>query len=114
MDNVHFENIRIHQEGQGRLIQVEPLFNQYNRKQTPGLIRNGSFKNITVWGIPKSSDNPGLIRIHGADAQHDVRNVTFENVVRFDQVTAEQSPSVQISGSCQGVVFTGSQSKTRN
>jgi hypothetical protein len=107
MENVRFENIRIHQEGQGRLIQVEPLFTQWNRTKTPGRIRDCSFKNITVYGTPKSPDELGTIRVHGPDNSHDVRNVKFENVVRFGQLTAERSSGVDVSGSCDGVVFAG-------
>jgi hypothetical protein len=107
MENVRFEDIRIHQGGQGRSIQVEPLFTQWNRTKTPGRIRDCSFKNITVYGTPKSPDEPGTIRVHGPDNSHDVRNVRFENVVRFGQLAAEGSSGVDVSGSCDGVVFAG-------
>ena len=46
------------------------------RKKVPGYIRDVPFRNVEVAG------RPGAYRVQlaGADAQHDVRNVTFDNV----------------------------------
>ncbi len=76
LEDVTIENIRIHGEGQRELIRLRPVVNQYMRKKVPGFIRAVRFKNVTLEGEPGEY----LIQIRGADAEHDVRDVTFEKV----------------------------------
>ncbi len=75
LENITIEDIRIHGEGQSQFIRLRPVVNQYMRKKVPGFIRNVRFTNVTVEG--QSGDY--LVQIEGADAEHDVRDVTFEN-----------------------------------
>jgi hypothetical protein len=76
LEDVTIEDIRIHGEGQGQFIRLRPVVNQYMRKKTPGFIRNVRFRNVTVEGKPGDY----LVQIEGADAEHNVRDVTFETV----------------------------------
>ena len=76
LEDVTVENVRIHGEGQREFIRLKPVVNQYMRKKVPGFIRNVRFKNVTSTGQPGDY----LVQLEGADAEHDVRGVTFENV----------------------------------
>jgi beta-glucanase (GH16 family) len=76
LENVTVENVRVHGEGQNELVRLKPVVNQYMRNKVPGYIRNVSFRNVTVFGKPGGY----RVQMSGADDQHDVRGVTFENV----------------------------------
>jgi hypothetical protein len=45
-------------------------------KKVPGFMRDVRFKNIAVTGSPGAYG----VKLAGADLEHDVREVTFENV----------------------------------
>jgi hypothetical protein len=77
LEDITAEDIRIHGEGQREFIRLRPVVNQYMRKKVPGYIRAVRFSNVTLEG--QSGDY--LVQIEGADAEHNVRDVTFENVV---------------------------------
>jgi polygalacturonase len=51
MEDVHFKNIRINGEGQPRFIEVYPKPTQWATKMTPGMVRNITFKDISISGI---------------------------------------------------------------
>lgn len=76
LENVSIQDIRLHGEGQRELIRLRPVVNQYMRKKVPGFIRNVRFQNITLKGLPGDY----LVQVEGADPEHDVRQVIFENV----------------------------------
>jgi hypothetical protein len=71
------------------------------RKKVPGFIRNVRFRNVTVEG--QSGDY--LVQIQGADDEHDVRDVTFENVSIVGSKLTEGSGRVRIGKHTQNVRF---------
>ncbi len=101
LENVRIQNIRIHGEGQHSLIRLKPVVNQYMRTQVPGFISHVQFENVRVTGQPGDY----LVELEGADAEHDVRDVTFTNVQILDSPLTEQSPPVRIGDHVQGVKF---------
>lgn len=101
LENVTIENVRIHGEGQKEFIRLRPVVNQYMRKKVPGFIQGVQFHNVTLEGIPGEY----LVQIQGADAEHDVRNVTFENVSIMDSELTERSKEARIGEHTQDVHF---------
>jgi len=101
LDEVTIEDVRLHGEGQREFIRLKPVVNQYMRKKVPGFIRNIRFKNVTVDGAPGAY----LVQIEGADPDHDVREVSFENVVVNGQVLAEGQDRLRIGRHVQKVSF---------
>ncbi len=76
LEDVNVENVRLHAEGQGELIRLNPVVNQYMRNKVPGYIRDIRFRNLTLSGKPGAYK----VQVLGADDKHNVRGVTFENV----------------------------------
>ncbi len=101
LENVTVENIRMHGEGQRELIRLRPVVNQYMRKKVPGFIRNVRFRNMTVDGQPGDY----FVQIQGADAEHSVGDVTFENVSIMGTRLTEKSRQVRIGEHAQDVHF---------
>jgi len=101
LEDVRVENVRIHGEGQGELVRLKPVVNQYMRKKVPGFIRGVSFKNVEVYGKP----GPYRVQLAGADAEHDVREVRFENVSILGRKLTRDGPPVSISRYVEGVRF---------
>ena len=58
------------------LIRLKPVVNQYMRKKVPGFIRDVRFRNVVLTGRPGDY----RVQVEGADAEHDVRDVTFDVV----------------------------------
>jgi len=92
LEDITAEDIRIHGEGQRELIRLRPVVNQYMRKKVPGFIQGVHFRNVTLEGKPGEY----LVQIQGADTEHSVRDVTFENVSILGEKLAENSSRVQI------------------
>jgi len=92
LENVTVEDVRMYGEGQREFIRLRPVVNQYMRKKVPGFIRNIHFKNVTIEG--RSGEY--LVQVMGADAEHDVRDVTFENVSINGQKLTRESERVQV------------------
>ncbi|MBN1806823.1 MAG: hypothetical protein JW837_16365 [Sedimentisphaerales bacterium] len=92
LEDITIEDIRIHGEGQREFIRLRPVVNQYMRKKAPGFIRNIHFRNITLEGQPGDY----LVQIQGADAEHDVQDVTFENVTIAGEKLQKNSKRVRI------------------
>ena len=92
LEDICVEDVRVYGEGQGELIRLKPAVNQYMRKKVAGFIRNVHFKNLQVHG------KPGLyqVQLAGADAEHDVRKVTFENVFILGVPLVRDSPQVSV------------------
>jgi len=101
LEDITIEDIRIHGEGQSQFIRLRPVVNQYMRKKVPGFIRNVRFRNVTVEG--QSGDY--LVQIEGADDEHDVRNVTFENVSIVGSKLTEGSRQLRIGKHTENVRF---------
>ncbi len=101
LENVRIENVRLHGEGQNELIRLQPVVNQYMRKKVPGFIRNVSFKNVELTG------QPGAYRVQlaGADAEHNVRDVLFENVSILGTQLTPSSPQVSVGQNVEDVRF---------
>jgi hypothetical protein len=90
LEDVTVENIRIHGEGQREFIRLRPVVNQYMRNKVPGFIIKIRFSNITVDG----QSGQYLVQIEGADSEHDVRDVTFENVsITGSKLTKTSGPA---------------------
>jgi hypothetical protein len=102
LEDVTVQNVRVHGEGQGELLRLKPVVNQYMRKKVPGFIRNVRFENVAVTG------RPGRYRVQlsGADAEHDVRGVTFQGLSILGSVLTRSSPQVTIGEHVEGVQFT--------
>ncbi len=101
LEDVTVENVRMQGEGQGELIRLKPVVNQYMRKKVPGAIRDVRFRNVVVSGKP----GPYRVQIAGADAEHDVRGVTFENVEILGAKLTADSERVQVGQYTSGIRF---------
>jgi hypothetical protein len=103
LEDIRVENVRLHGEGQRELIRLKPVVNQYMRKKAPGYVRDVRFKNVSVEG----ADGQYLVQVEGADAEHNVRDVTFENVTINGVPLAEGQDRVRIGGFAEGVHLAG-------
>jgi len=101
LENITVEDIRMHGEGQREFIRLRPVVNQYMRNKVPGFISNIRFKNITLDGRPGEY----LVQIQGADAEHNVRDVTFDNVSIAGAKLTEKSKPLRIGSHTQNVTF---------
>lgn len=101
LQNVTAEDIRIHGEGQRELIRLRPVVNQYMRKKVPGFIQGLRFRNVTLNGKPGEY----LVQIEGADAEHNVRDVAFENVSILGEKLVEGSSRVKIGEHTKDIRF---------
>jgi polygalacturonase len=79
VSDVLYENIRV-EHYYNKLIDLKVIKSMWGKDSERGQIRNITFKNVT---IDQTIFNPGysMSLIGGYDAQHTVKNVTFENVV---------------------------------
>jgi hypothetical protein len=101
LEDVLVEDVRLHGEGQRELIRLKPVVNQYMRNKVPGHIRNVRFRNVTVDGAPGEY----LVQIQGADPEHGVRDVVFENVTITGEPLKRESSHVRIGSHVEGVRF---------
>lgn len=101
LENVTAENIRVHGEGQHELIRLKPVVNQYMRNKVPGHVADIRFRNVSVTGKP----GPYRVQVVGADEQHGVRNVTFDNVEILGQKLEAGSERLQTGKNVEGVRF---------
>lgn len=92
LEDIRIEDVRIHGEGQRELIRLRPVVNQYMRKKVPGFVRGVRFKDVEVYG----KEGPYRVQLAGADAEHDVRQVTFENVSIAGTPLTRESKSVSV------------------
>ena len=99
LQEVSIENIRIHGEGQDSLARLKPVVNQYMRTQVPGYVADIHFRNVVLEGKP----GPYRIQVSGADEQHDVRDVSFENVSIAGVKLADGSKRLEIGPHVAGV-----------
>ena len=103
LEDIRVEDVRIHGEGQAELIRLKPVINQYMQKKVPGFIRNVRFKNLAVTGQPGAYG----VKLAGADPEHDVRDVTFENVSILGTNLTRNAPQVSIGPQVDEVRFAG-------
>lgn len=101
LEKVRVENVRIHGEGQREIVRLKPVVNQYMHRKVPGHVRDVTFRNVTVDGLP------GAYRFHlaGADESHAVRDVRFENVSILGTDLAPGSPRLSVGTNVSGVSF---------
>jgi len=102
LENITVENIRIHGEGQREFIRLRPVVNQYMRNKVPGFIRNIHFRNVTIQGKPGEY----LVQVIGADAEHDVRDVIFEDVSILGSKLTGDSEEARVGENTENIKFT--------
>jgi len=103
LEDVTVEDVRLHGEGQREFIRLRPVVNQYMRKKVPGFVRNVRFRNVTVEGAPGEY----LVQLEGADAEHNVRGVTFDHVTINGQPLAADQGRLRIGEHVEEVQFVG-------
>jgi hypothetical protein len=101
LEEVAIEDVRVHGEGQREFIRLRPVVNQYMHKKVPGFIREVRFRNVTLEGRPGDY----LVQIEGADAEHNVSDVTFENVSILGEVLTEGSNRLKIGEHTKDIRF---------
>lgn len=101
LEKVVVKNVRLHGEGQRELIRLKPVVNQYMRNKVPGHIRDIRFSNLVVEGEPGGY----AVQVSGADEQHQVRDVVFENVWINREQLVENSKFTQEGANASGVQF---------
>ncbi len=101
LEEVTAEDIRINGEGQREFIRLRPVVNQYMRKKVPGFIKGIRFKNVTLEGRPGEY----LVQIQGADPEHDVQDVTFENVSILGEKLTRESNRVKVGENAKDLRF---------
>jgi hypothetical protein len=93
--------VKLHGEGQGEIARLKPVVNQYMQNKVPGHVRGVHFKDVEVYGQPGAY----LMQLEGADAQHQVQDVTFENVTVLGAKLKPDSPNMQVGQQVEGVRF---------
>ena len=78
VENVLFENIRVEDCEEARLIDVRVLYNAKYNRAPGGPVRGLTFRNIVYQG---EGGKMYPMRIKGYDSHSDIRGVTLENVV---------------------------------
>lgn len=101
LEDVTVEDVRIHGEGQESLIRLQPVVNQYMRTKVPGHVANIRFSKCAVTG----QDGAYLVQLLGADADHAVHNVVFENFTILGVPVDKASRHVQMGQSVDDVRF---------
>jgi hypothetical protein len=101
LENIRIENIRVHGEGQQSFARLKPVVNQYMRKKVPGFIKNVRFENVRITG----TQGDYLVQLDGADAEHDVSDVTFRHVQILDAPLTRESAQVRIGQHVKAVEF---------
>jgi hypothetical protein len=101
LGEVRFEDVRLHGEGQRSLIRLRPVVNRYMWKKSPGHVRGVVFKRVTVDG----REGEYRVEMMGADPDHAVRDVTFENVKIGGKPLTREAMPVRIGTNVEGVSF---------
>lgn len=91
------------------LIRLKPTINQYMNKKVPGKIRNIQFKNIALTG--EEREGRFSTWIVGADENHKVTDVTFENITWFGHLLDKKSSQVRIDENTKNIRFINSGGK---
>jgi hypothetical protein len=85
------------------LICLRPTVNQYMHNKVPGKISNMEFKNISLTGEEREGKYPVLVA--GADPEHQVTDITFENITWFGHKLNEDAPQVIIGDHTENIRF---------
>ena len=100
-DKARRENSNFTKQVQREFIRLRPTVNQYMRKKVPGFIKSIRFKNVTIEGKPGEY----LVQIQGADLEHDVQDVTFENVSILGEKLTRESNRVKLGENAKDIRF---------
>lgn len=116
MRRLRFEDFRINADGSDVfLVKVLPMrcrgwgevesgrFAGWDYKEPGRCVMDCHFKDLRLEGKPGS--RRGLIYVAGADAQHRVEDIAFENVLRFGEATSATSPQVIIGPHTKNIRF---------
>ncbi len=101
LEDVTVENVRVHGEGQGELVRLKPVVNQYMRNKVPGHVADVHFRDVKVSGAPGAYK----VQLSGADDTHAVQNVSFENVDILGTKLRRDSPQLELGGNVSAVSF---------
>ncbi len=101
LEDVLVENVRINGEGQHELIRLKPTVNQYMRTKVPGHVADVTFRNIEVTGKPGDY----FVQLEGADADHKVCNVNFENISILGERLSRDSKGLSVGDNVEEVRF---------
>lgn len=110
IEDVLIENVTAYADYPGQsgeqtldFIRLRPTVNQYMRNKVPGKISNIRFKNVALTGEEKEGKYP--IWIIGADPDHMVTDITFENITWFGHVLDKNSSQVRIEDNTANIQF---------
>ncbi len=103
MEQVRFENVRVHQEQQRNFLVIDPSPTGWASKQTPGVLRDVTLKDVSLSG--QAGATPGSIIIRSPAAGEPIDKIVFDHVTRHGQAVHAASPSVQIVGHVNGLEF---------
>ena len=110
MDDMSFEDVRIdNRDGAPNLIKIRPMVRTgwgWEGHRPGRHVRNVRFRDIALTGSTAEAA-PGAVYVSGADAEHPVDGISFENVTRYGALVRDGSPSVLIGGYATNVSFTG-------
>ncbi len=101
LENVTVEDVRIHGEGQGELVRLRPVVNQYMDKKVPGHVQNVRFSRLGVSGQP----GPYRIQLEGADADHQVKDVVLDQITRTGENLRPDAQYFEVGKHVQGVTL---------
>ena len=101
LQEVDIEGVRVYGEGQVEFIRIKPTVNQYMHKKVPGHVLDVHFRDLALSGEPGAYQ----VQILGADAQHKVEGVTFENIVICGEKLTANSARVHIGGHVENITF---------
>lgn len=103
LENVRFENWRIHGEGQKMLAVIRPTLNRYMRTRSAGHIRAVRFQDIKISGQPGKCQ----VVVEGYDAEHQAVDVSFDNVRILGEPLSRESPNVRLGSDAfiDGITF---------
>lgn len=103
MTNMHFDGIHIRSNGEDMPLMIaNPRITNYRGSKTAGRVADITIKNVKVTG--KKGAFKGMIYAKGRDAEHDVKNITLENINYFGEKIKQDSPSVFIGEHTSNIV----------
>jgi hypothetical protein len=90
LHNILFENILINGEGQDKFAIIRPIINQFMQEKTCGHIRNVTFKDVDLEGMPGKYQ----ILIEGCAEGNRTSGLSFQNVSILGNILTEDSMRV--------------------
>jgi hypothetical protein len=101
LENVIVDNVRVWGEGQNELARLKPVVNQYMRKKVPGFVSQVQFRNLELTGLPGRY----AVQLEGADAEHTVSQIVFDQVRLLGTDFTRQSPALSVGHHVKDVLF---------